>query len=102
MQMKWLFTLTVSALALVACGGTTPDSSSKTEDSNDTSSTVTPEPIVTEFIDAKVSPSYPTISDEIAYTTYYFDSAIGSDSNDGLSMEKPKKSLAAASSIVSS
>ena len=58
MQMKWLFTLTVSALALVACGGTTPDSSSKTEDSNDTSSTVTPEPIVTEFIDAKVSPSY--------------------------------------------
>lgn len=102
MQMKWLFTLTVSALALVACGGTTPDSSSKTEDPNDTSSTVTPEPIVTEFIDAKVSPSYPTISDEIAYTTYYFDSAIGSDSNDGLSMEKPKKSLAAASSIVSS
>ncbi len=34
------------------------------------------------------------------YTTYYFDSANGSDGNDGLSTDKPKQTLAALNSII--
>ena len=82
-----------------------PEISSSTIDSSlsssDESSSLQ-EPIETTYIDKKISPDYPQISEDIAYTTYYIDSIDGNDANDGLSSEYAKKSLTAANSIVKS
>ncbi len=55
-----------------------------------------PENIVevdTEYEDFGYSPDYFEISDSVEYQTYYFDSKVGSDENDGLSQNAPKQSL---------
>lgn len=59
-------------------------------------------PTETVYVDAVKSPDYATISETINYTTYYIDAENGSDSNDGLSMDKAKKTLNAANVIVES
>lgn len=43
---------------------------------------------------------YAEISSSVEYTTYYFDSELGNDENDGLSEEMPKQTVKAANSII--
>ena len=45
-----------------------------------------------EYIPLKSAPQYPSVCTD-AYTTFFFDSEEGSDDNDGLSPEAPKKTL---------
>lgn len=109
-----LAVLLFTSLLLAACNNNTSslvDSSqfasenTSTEESS-SSSTIdessNSEEITTEYIDKKISPNYSQISEEIEYTTYYFDSINGSDSNSGLSSENAKKTLTAANSIIKS
>ncbi len=92
--------LFASLFALASCGGGGNEVSSSLSSSVEESSSVSSEePIQTEFIDAKKSPDYPSISEDIVYTTYYFDSVSGNDANEGLDEDHPKKSLDAAAGI---
>ena len=92
--------LFASLFALASCGGKGGEVPSSLSSSVEESSAITSEePIQTEFIDAKKSPDYPSISEDIVYTTYYFDSVSGDDSNEGLDEAHPKKSLDAAAGI---
>ena len=90
--------LTVAMLTTIlsACGGN-PDNGGNTDDPK-------PDPapeIVTEYEDKTASPDYAAITDFSAYTTYYFDASLGSDSNDGLTEETAKKTLKAATKLAS-
>lgn len=51
-----------------------------------------------EYIPLKSAPQYPSVCTD-AYTTFFFDSEEGSDDNDGLSPEAPKKTLKEASTV---
>ena len=59
-------------------------------------------PTDTVYVDAVESKDYPTISENIQYITYYIDAENGSDSNNGLSVDAPKKTLNAANTIIES
>lgn len=92
--------LFASLFALASCAGKGNEASSSLSSNVEESSAITSEePIQTEFIDAKKSPDYPSISEDIVYTTYYFDSVSGDDNNEGLDEAHPKKSLDAAAGI---
>ncbi|MDY5440615.1 MAG: right-handed parallel beta-helix repeat-containing protein [Candidatus Enteromonas sp.] len=83
--------------SLASCGPSTPSSSEDNPESELSSNVDLP--VDPTFLDVEMAPKYPEISENVSYTTYYFDADLGSDANDGLSMENPKKTLNAASSL---
>ncbi len=88
-----------STLLCVSCGvNNDPGNNPGTEPGGETPP---PPPVETVYKNVERAPSYPKISDEIEYTTYYFDSENGDDNNSGLSEGEAKKSLTAANNLIS-
>lgn len=103
-----ILALTLATLSIGSCfvgcvGGKKPASDNSTPEGGGDTPVVSPiHPEKTVYVDAVKSPDYATISDDIKYTTYYIDGENGSDSNNGLSAQTPKKSLSSANTIIES
>lgn len=97
--MKKRLIVLLPLLFLVSCGENSSATTSSSNKESETTTTETPNVINPEFLGVTMSPDYPSIDKSISYTSFYFDSESGNDSNDGLSEDKPKKTLQAASSL---
>ena len=90
-----------SIASFVGCDVGNPNNPNNPSDPSGGTPVVSPiHPESTVYVDAVKSKDYAEISGDVNYTTYYIDAVNGLDSNNGLSVDTPKKTLKAANTVI--